>query len=422
MADNDNQQARRARRFGDTPRVFTPQSGIRPDDVGGTAQAPSGLHRELGLATRAFARGYLGTPVEMIDQAAALQATGHFIPGLSRQGVVNTLMPWSAHYVPQGEGERQLDLLTGAAGTALTPSVIGDIPGEAAQMIEEAPGLARQVGPVRATGIELGKLAQEMAAGPTAKATLTDHAISAAAKIAGSEAGYQLKQSGVPLNKMQDLVLDAATGGVTDFGYDVTKAGLSAEESGSEALRDFPRTYGRAFAKDVVSSGTKASADPAEEEETEGVAPPAGTMQVVNDETMPAGHVIPQEGAEGPVSVKVIPDETTMLDWHKPFEDQSKEVQQKLQAMHPDTDLSGANGREIYKNQMINNVMQGANYDDAKTAASLNFHNNGIPGTVADDGNSKGVVVFHPSSIQYSANGYQVSPVDYQPSFANAPQ
>lgn len=423
MANGDDDTGQQTyRQFGDTPRTFTPESGIVPD-YEGTAQQPSGLHRDLGIATRGFARGYLGTPIEMIDQAASLGTTGHFAPGLNRQSAINTLMPWSQHYVPQNEFERQLDLATGAVGTALTPSLIGDIPGEAAGAAETLPQLARDVGPVRAGVTEAGRLAQQIVAGPTAKTTLEDHAISAVGKIAGTEAGYQLKRAGVPLNKMQDLVIDAAAGGGLDVGYDVTKAGLSAEESAAEALQNFPKTFGRAFGKDVVSSGTKSAADPAEEEESEkGKAPPPGAMQVVGDEDMPAGHVIPQEGEGGPVGVKVIPGEETMLDWNKPFEQQPKDVQERLAAMHPGIDLTGASGGAIYKNQVINNMIQGQGYGDAKTAASLNFHSNGIPGTVATDGDNKGTVVFHPSSIQYSAPGnYQLTPVDYQPSFSNAP-
>lgn len=418
---NGEDQSQWSQLYGDTPRTFDPQSGIIPDDPG-TAQQPSGLHRDLGIATRGFARGYLGTPVEMLDQAAALSQTGHFAPGLSRQGVVNTLMPWSQHYVPQNEFERQLDLATGAVGTALTPSIIGNVPGEIAEAGEELPGLAREVGPLRAGVTEAGKLAQEVVAGPTTKSTLEEHALAAAGKIGGTEAGYQLKRAGVPLNKLQDLVIDAAAGGATDLGYDITKARLSAGKTASEAAAEAPQTFGRAFGKDVVSSGSKSAADPAEEEKEVGASMQPGRSPVVADEDMPAGHVIPAEGSGGPVGVKVVPGEETMLDWNKAYEDQPKDVQERLAAMHPGVDLSGASGGAIYKNQVINNMINGSGYGDAKTAASLNFHNNGIPGTVATDGDNKGTVVFHPSSIQYSAPGnYQLTPVDYQPSFANAP-
>lgn len=149
--------------------------------------------------------------------------------------------------------------------------------------------------------------------------------------------------------------------------------------------------------------------------------------QILSDEEMPDGHYLntagqphPPGAPGSPMNIHVKPSSEQMMDWNKPFQQQPEAVQAALQAMHPQgTNLNGQTGSQMYMQQVINHMMQQKmGYSQAKTAASQTFNNNGVPGTTISDGNNSGVVVFHPSNLEYSANGYQLQPVDYQPTFA----
>lgn len=160
-------------------------------------------------------------------------------------------------------------------------------------------------------------------------------------------------------------------------------------------------------------------------------APVAGQPEVPNPATpaapiddAPHGFQVNMAGSphqgdpQGQLQIHVTPTEDQMLHWNKPVEQQPQQVQDNLASMYPGRDMSGKTGAQIY-NQDVGNEMvtNGTMYSQARAGVSDYYHQNGISGAVLQDGDQKSAVVFHPSNISYSANGYQLEPVDYTPNF-----
>lgn len=149
---------------------------------------------------------------------------------------------------------------------------------------------------------------------------------------------------------------------------------------------------------------------------------PAGPQASADDG--PHGFTVntagqPHQGdTNGQLQIHVTPTDDQMMHWNKSYEDQPPQVQQSLANMYPGRDMSGRTGAQIY-NQDVGNEMvtNGTMYSQARAGVSQYYHDNGIPGSILQDGSTKQATVFHPSNISYSANGYQLEPVDYTPNF-----
>lgn len=170
--------------------------------------------------------------------------------------------------------------------------------------------------------------------------------------------------------------------------------------------------------------------------------PPVGTPAVPNPATPAPAQTLPQvqsasltEDAphgfqvntagqphqgdpNGQLQIHVTPTDDQMVHWNKPFQQQPQQVQDNLTNMYPGRDMTGKTGAQIY-NQDVGTEManNGTMYSQARAGVSDYYHQNGISGAVLQDGDQKSAVVFHPSNISYSANGYQLEPVDYTPNF-----
>lgn len=155
---------------------------------------------------------------------------------------------------------------------------------------------------------------------------------------------------------------------------------------------------------------------------------PAQTLPQVQSasltEDAPHGFQVNMAGSphsgdpNGQLQIHVTPTEDQMMHWNKTVEQQPQQVQDSLNNMYPGRDMMGKTGAQIYNqdvgNEMVNN---GTMYSQARAGVSDYYHQNGISGAVLQDGDQKSAVVFHPSNISYSANGYQLEPVDYTPNF-----
>lgn len=177
----------------------------------------------------------------------------------------------------------------------------------------------------------------------------------------------------------------------------------------------------------AVSGGYEtptAQAPVAGQPEVPNPATPAPQAQAAPAEDAPHGFQVNMAGSphqgdpNGQLQIHVTPTEDQMLHWNKPVEQQPQQVQDNLASMYPGRDMSGKTGAQIY-NQDVGNEMvtNGTMYSQARAGVSDYYHQNGISGAVLQDGDQKSAVVFHPSNISYSANGYQLEPVDYTPNF-----